>query len=104
MTTLTAEGNIVDRTRLARRRAEALLESLLEAKAASESRLAESRRADHLKQVTGKSSLENAIESTRRMIAMLDRSLAEAQRDNARGNGFSLNPEVVIAPRRQQVG
>lgn len=57
--------------------ARALLETLLAAKRCSEKNLAEIRRADLVKQVTGKSSMDNAIESTRRLIASFDTVLAD---------------------------
>lgn len=57
--------------------ARVLLETLLAAKACSERNLAEIRRTDLVKQVTGKSSMDNAIESTRRLIASFDRVLAD---------------------------
>lgn len=63
-----------------RERAEGLLRHLLEAKAASERNLANSNEKDPMKSVTGRSSFDNAIASTRRMIEVLDRTCAEAQR------------------------
>lgn len=102
MTTISRTESLVDKTREARANAEALLAGLLEAKSASEQRLAEIRRPDPLKQVTGRSSLDNAIDATRRMIETLDRNLAEVQRAKARTNGFVFVPEVVLG--RQPVG
>lgn len=60
-----------------REEAKALLDTLLAAKRSSERNLAEIRRADLVKQVTGKSSMDNAIESTKRLIASFDRVLAD---------------------------
>lgn len=57
--------------------AKALLETLLNAKRCSERNLAEMRRSDLVKQVTGKSSMDNAIDSTRRLIESFDRVLAD---------------------------
>lgn len=57
--------------------AKALLNTLLAAKRCSEQNLAEIRRADLVKQVTGKSSMDNAIDSTRRLIASFDAVLAD---------------------------
>lgn len=59
-----------------RRKAEVLLQALLDAKAKTEAQLGDSRPSDPLQRVTGKTSLDNAIESTRRMIDTLDRHLA----------------------------
>ncbi len=81
MTTLTVPDAIISKTRAARAQAVSLLASLREARSASEQRLAESSRIDRLKQVTGRSSLENAIEATRHMIETLDRNLAELESD-----------------------
>ncbi|QOI99692.1 MAG: hypothetical protein HRU70_04050 [Phycisphaeraceae bacterium] len=58
-----------------RRKAQALLDSLIDARAMSEAHLASSSERDHLCALTGRSSLDNAIESTRRMIATLDRHI-----------------------------
>jgi len=99
MTTISRTDALVDRTREARADAEMLLAGLLEAKSASERRLAEDHRPDPLKQVTGRSSLDNAIDATRRMIEALDRNLAEVQREAGRSNGFVFVPEVVLGRR-----
>lgn len=99
MTTLSRPDAILIKTRVARARAESLLEGLLEAKSASEQRLAESRRNDPLKQVTGRSSLDNAIDATRRMIETLDRNMAEFRREAARSDEFVLLPRVTCAGR-----
>lgn len=65
----------------ARQKAEALLQQLLESKAQSERRLAEIRQPDVLKAVTGRSSLDNAILSTRRTIDTLERALDDVKKD-----------------------
>lgn len=57
--------------------AKALLDTLMNAKRCSEQNLAEMRRADLVKQVTGKSSMDNAIDSTKRLIESFDRVLAD---------------------------
>ncbi|MBK7404251.1 MAG: hypothetical protein IPJ41_06355 [Phycisphaerales bacterium] len=75
MITGSATVSIFSRTAVARRQAESLLHGLIEAKAVSERRLAELRQTDPLKQVTGASSIDNAIQSTRRMIETIDRSM-----------------------------
>lgn len=61
----------------ARSRATALLRLLEQARDESEQRLAEAGQPDHLKRVTGSSSIENAITATRRMIETIDRRTAE---------------------------
>lgn len=83
MVTAQAEPLLISRSRTARQQAEHLLKGLLEAKSASERRLADLRLTDHLKHVTGRSSLDNAIASTRRMIETLDRTMAQYRRDHA---------------------
>jgi|TARA_R110000782_G_scaffold160247_3_gene252293 hypothetical protein len=57
--------------------AKVLLDTLMHAKRCSEQNLAEMRRSDLVKQVTGKSSMDNAIESTKRLIASFDAVLAD---------------------------
>jgi len=61
--------------------AEALLRSLLDARAESERRLAELRQRDQLKDATGRSSMDNAIASTRRMVQTLNRLIDEAKHE-----------------------
>lgn len=90
-----AERSIATRASLARQQAERLLEGLLEAKSLSEQRLAELHQTDHLKHVTGRSSLENAIASTRRMIETLDRAAAQLRRES-----HQRQPVAVCAVRR----
>ena len=100
MTTFARTDTVITRTRQARRDAVLLLEALVAERAASERRMAEDRRKDLIKQVTGRSALDTAIESTRRMIDTLDRNLADAERDERSRGGFSFAPEVVVfAPR-----
>lgn len=65
----------------ARTDADALLRSLLEAKAQSEKHLADLKQADAMKTATGRSSIDNAIASTRRMLDTLDRNIAELKRE-----------------------
>lgn len=57
----------------AREHAERLLIELIDCRAQSEARLAELSRSDVLKQVTGTSAMDNAIESTRKMIQTFGR-------------------------------
>lgn len=60
-----------------RANAEVLLRSLLEAKEQSEALLHTTGGKDHLRTLTGKSSLDNAIASTRRMIETLTRHVEQ---------------------------
>lgn len=57
--------------------ARTLLETLLTAKQVSERNMAQIKRADMVKQVTGKSSMDNAIASTKRLIDSFDRVLVD---------------------------
>ncbi len=81
------------KARRERERAEALLRHLMVAKADSERNLASSNEKDPIKSVTGRSSFDNAIASTRKMIDLLDRTCAEAAR-----------PSPVVAIRESRVG
>lgn len=75
--------------------ARALLETLLAAKRCSEQNLAEIRRTDLVKQVTGRSSMDNAIDSTKRLIASFDTVLADLRRTLAAEDLEILN-EVMV--------
>lgn len=59
--------------------AEALLHALHQAKSDSEQRLASDNRTDAMKAVTGRSSLDAAIESTRRLIDRLRHAINDTQ-------------------------
>lgn len=61
----------------ARDEARTFLRALEEAKSCSEKHLAELGQPDHLKAVTGRSAMDNAIASTRRLIETYERVLAE---------------------------
>lgn len=101
-TMLTAEQRLVLETNARRDRAEAVLQSLMNAKAECEKQLARFRRPDMMKSVTGKSALDSAIASTQRMVESLNRTLSEARRDQSqaglsddgRRRGFSENAAV----------
>ncbi|MEX2219593.1 MAG: hypothetical protein WD749_12640 [Phycisphaerales bacterium] len=82
---MTAAEQVLQETTATRQRAEALLRSLTEFKAQSERNLADLRQPDAFKNVTGRSSLDNAIASTQRMIEALDRVIAETKRDAGAG-------------------
>lgn len=58
-----------------RRQAIGVLQSLLEAKSACDLHATEFKRSDLFRVVTGRSSLDDAITSTRRMIDQIDRQL-----------------------------
>lgn len=62
-----------------RENAEALLRALIEAQAQSEAFLSQSGQRDHLRVVTGKSSLDNAVASTKRMVETLTRQIEQFQ-------------------------
>lgn len=78
---ITERQRILLQSTLARDTAETLLQRLLAAKAESEKRLSELRQVDVLKKVTGRSSMDNAIASTQRMIDTLNRSIVEMGRE-----------------------
>jgi len=78
---MTERQRILQETTLVREKAEALLRGLMEAKTVSEKHLADVNQADALKRLTGRSSMDNAIASTRRMIDSLDRALGTLKKD-----------------------
>lgn len=61
-----------------RAHAEAVLKSLIEAKEACEQQAAANHRSDLFKAVTGRSALDAAIVSTKRIIDQIDRQLGES--------------------------
>ncbi|MEC9374701.1 MAG: hypothetical protein VYC34_12690 [Planctomycetota bacterium] len=75
---ITERQRIVLETNAARDKAEALLRGLLDAKAVTERELSRLRREDPMRQVRGRSAIDNAISSTKRMIDTLNRSLEDA--------------------------
>ncbi len=77
---MSSQSQIVHEWTVARDDAEALLQSLLRARDESERRMRELKQNDAMKQVTGRSSLDNAIDSTQRMIDTLSRNIEEAKR------------------------
>lgn len=78
---MTERQRILQETTQVREKAEALLRGLMEAKTVSEKHLADVRQTDAMKRLTGKSSMDNAIASTRRMIDSLDRALGTLKKD-----------------------
>lgn len=77
----TAKQRMIRETTKRRDDAVALLKSLLDAKAVSEKNLAQLQQADLVKQVTGRSSMDNAIASTRRLIDSFNRVLDDLRRN-----------------------
>lgn len=77
---MTERQRILHETSIVREKAEALLRGLMEAKMTSERHLGSAGR-DRMKALTGRSSMDNAIDSTRRMIDSLDRTLNQFKRD-----------------------
>lgn len=75
---LTTEQTLAMEASARRDRAEAVLQSLLAAKAECEKQLARFKRPDMIKSVTGQSALDAAIASTKRMIESLNRTMADA--------------------------
>lgn len=66
-------------TESARQRAVELLKQLQAAHIECEAQLKAEQRPDNLKNITGKSSLEEAIQNTQRMIELIDRAMQEAR-------------------------
>ena len=62
-----------------RDRAEALLEGLMRAKEETERERERLNRRDQIKELTGESSIESAISSTKRMIETLNKTIREAK-------------------------
>jgi hypothetical protein len=75
----TTRQQVLIETHAARQRAIELLKSLQQAQTECEAHLKADQRADVVKAVTGQSSIEAAIASTRRMIETLDRAVEDAR-------------------------
>ncbi|MDX9910604.1 MAG: hypothetical protein RBS39_02095 [Phycisphaerales bacterium] len=93
MSQLTERQRILLQTTAVRDRAEALLRGLMDARERSEKHLAEVGLRDHVKQVTGKSSIDNAIESTRRYIDSLNRAIVDVRRELSDEDMAALSEE-----------
>ena len=78
---MSRQSEVLKETVAARERAVELLKTLREARENSERRMAEQNQSDALKKVTGRSAMDNAIESTQRMIDSLERSVETLKRD-----------------------
>ncbi len=76
-----ASTRLLTETTQRRDDASRLLDALLEAKRVSESNLAQLQQDDMLKRVTGKSSMDNAIASTRRLIDSFNRVIDDLRRN-----------------------
>jgi hypothetical protein len=76
-----AKQRMIQDTTQRRDEALTLLKSLLDAKSISERNLAKIHQPDLVKQVTGKSSMDNAITSTRRLIDSFNRILDDLRRN-----------------------
>ena len=72
---------ILSQTTHRRNEATKLLATLLDAKKVSERNLVSIRQDDLLKRVTGKSSMDNAISSTRKLIDSFNRVIDDLQRN-----------------------
>jgi hypothetical protein len=77
----TIQDEVMLETTATRDRAETLLRTLLDYKLQSERNLAELRQPDAFKTVTGRSSLDNAIASTQRMVEALNRVIAQSKKE-----------------------
>lgn len=78
---------ILDYTLRTREEAQVMLEQLQQTKLDLESRLSAKCAEDAMRVVTGRSAIDNAIESSRRMLERLDRSMAKAGVSACRGSG-----------------
>jgi hypothetical protein len=76
----TTNEQVLAEVTVARQRAESVLKGLIEAQSECEKQLTHENRRDAMKLVTGKSSLENAVSTTRRMIESFDRQIQELVR------------------------
>lgn len=82
----------------ARKRAELVLAELMSAQSSCEQQLAQTNKKDLVRSVTGRSSLEVAANSTRRMIDVLDRLAGElAQQDSAGLGHTGQRPRESVA-------
>lgn len=77
---MSSAQQFIEEWRLARQEAEALLRALVQIRGETERRLRETGQVDAMRSVTGRSSIDNAIASTERMIQTFDRLIDEAQR------------------------
>lgn len=85
---------VILETRARRSQAEALLRSLVEAKSECERQLERFRRSDAMQSVTGRTAIDKAIASTKRMIESLDRALQSSP-----GTEAGRGPRAVVISR-----
>jgi hypothetical protein len=78
---MSIQNQVLLETTATRDRAEALLRTLLDYKAQSEKNLSDLRQPDAFKNVTGRSSLDNAIATTQRMIEALNRVISQTKKE-----------------------
>lgn len=90
-----AKQRMIEETTKRRDDAVALLRSLLDAKSISERNLQQLQQPDLVKQVTGNSSMDNAIASTRRLIDSFNRVL-----DDLRRNMNEEDLELIVTHER----
>lgn len=88
----TAKQKMLIETTQRRDEANILLRTLLDAKKISERNLAAIRQPDLIKKVTGKSSMDNAIESTRKLIDSFNRVLDDLHRNLSEEELAMLGP------------
>jgi hypothetical protein len=96
--------NMMESARGTRRRLQGELAKLLEARAACEAQLSDESRIDPIKRVTGLSSLERAIEDTKRMIEVLRRAEEEAGRGQTATGGEGPTGLNAVAGRAGPLG
>lgn len=80
----------------ARERVEAALAGLIRDRDAIEKDLQEGRRADLFKHVTGKSSLDRAVDEARRMLDSLERAIDEVRKNGSSDEVPSLIPIIRV--------
>jgi len=77
-----------------RDKAQALLRGLVEARVVSERHLGSGVEMDAMKRVTGRSSMENAIASTKRMVESLERTLEQLKKELSEEDAAGLKETV----------
>ena len=82
----------------AREQAEEVLQRLLVDRRLSEQRFEEAGKRDPLKDLTGTSALDRAIQSTRQMIEHLDELIAGLEASLPSANGTATGTPVVLQP------
>ncbi len=90
-------------TTATRDRAEALLEGLIRAKDVTERERLRQNRVDLMEQVVGRTSIDNAIASTRRMIDTLNRILRQTRQDLAHEQSLDAEPVAEEARAHAQL-